>query len=136
MLWPDLSYAEEVSHPFTRERPSDTNEFNEDLHRHYRTLIRMRREHPALSIGGTRTIITDDANDIYAYLRSNEKEQILVVLNNSSSARSLTLPEGDPVATMSWAPLFASPGASVGENNALALPPKSGLVLLAGKGMK
>ncbi len=132
MLWPDMQYADEVSHPFGKSRPADTNTFNKDLFQYYRSLIHLRQEHRALSLGESRTIITDDERDIYSFLRTHNGEEILVVLNNNTTLQNITIPSGDPVSSKDWATLFASPGVQTRDGGrSFTIPPKSGLVLKA-----
>jgi glycosidase len=134
MLWPDMVYDNEASHPFGKPRPNDINVFNRELFDHYRTLIHLRREHPVLALGTNRTVITDDGRDVYAFLRSDKENRILVVLNNHTGGQEVVLPGSDPVASEKWEALFASPGTSVGKGGtSFTLPAKSGIILM-GKG--
>jgi glycosidase len=58
---------------------------------YYQGLIRLRREHSALSTGSFRTLFTDDARDLWAFLREDEHEQVLVLLNASGRDQLATL---------------------------------------------
>jgi glycosidase len=80
MLWKDLGrYAD------------PGNVVMEEHLAYYKTLIRLRREHSALSTGSFRTLLTDDARDLWAFLREDEHEQVLVLLNASGRDQLLTL---------------------------------------------
>jgi glycosidase len=132
MLWRDLRYDSEASHPFGKPRPADTNVFNKELFEHYQALIHLRKQHTALSLGEIRPIITNDERDIYSFLRHYEKDQILVVINNNTVGQEIALPEADPVASLKWETLFASQGVTVTEHGRLfTIPPKSGIILKA-----
>lgn len=91
MLWPDMDYDDEISHPFGKKRPRDTNEFNRDLYNYYKRLIHIRGGQPALMLGDFKTIITDDEKDIYAFERSYNGDVVVVVLNNSKESYELSL---------------------------------------------
>lgn len=134
MLWPDMEYAVEASHPFGKSRPADENRFNEDLFAHYQTLINLRRDHRTLSLGDFRIVLTDDERDLIAFVRSHETEKIMVVINNDSrETHALTLPETDPAAQEQWSLLFASEGAQmVSGGTRYILPGKTGMILRSG----
>ncbi|MDH4071067.1 MAG: glycoside hydrolase family 13 protein, partial [Ignavibacteria bacterium] len=134
MLWPDMVYDVEKSHPFGKVRPADENKFNEDLFAHYSALINLRRGYPALSLGDFRTILTDDERDLYAFVRAYGDQQVLVVINNDDIAtHSFSLPAGDPAAAMTWTPLFVTQGGQVvSDGTRYILPQKTGAVLLGG----
>lgn len=62
---------------------------------HYRSLIRLRSAHPALQTG-TYTPVESGARAVYSFLRENEQETLLVLVNLSGAAVSdyqLTLDE-------------------------------------------
>jgi len=48
--------------------------------------------HPALRTGTFQTLLTDDAADVWAFLRRDADEQLLVVLNASTAARRVAIP--------------------------------------------
>ncbi|MCX6136039.1 MAG: alpha-glucosidase C-terminal domain-containing protein [Ignavibacteriales bacterium] len=54
-----------------------------------RTIIRMRNRHSALRYGDFLTLIAD--NSIYAYLRSDMNERLLVLLNKDETSRTISL---------------------------------------------
>jgi glycosidase len=58
-----------------------------------RTLLRLRREHPALSSGHLWHLFSD--NQSYVFLRQTEEEHILVIFNNAKEQRSLAIPDAD-----------------------------------------
>ncbi|MET0180589.1 MAG: alpha-amylase family glycosyl hydrolase, partial [Novosphingobium sp.] len=62
----------------------------------YRTLLRLRRTHDALSIGEFAMVEADD--DVLAYERRHGGERLMVVLNLGKRARPLPLPEGCAIA--------------------------------------
>ncbi|MCI0574773.1 MAG: DUF3459 domain-containing protein [Chloroflexi bacterium] len=60
------------------------------LHAYYRWLIHFRRHHPALWRGRRQTVYLDEAAGVYAYLRQDERECILIALNLSDHERSFS----------------------------------------------
>lgn len=93
MLWPDLAYADEVYGPdaHTTHAP-DRVEIRRDLWEHYRKLIAIRRAHPALLHGDYRTLVADDARDVFAFERNGDGDQVVVAFNNSAAPLTQTLP--------------------------------------------
>ena len=82
MLWKDLE-------------PYDKPEENAVMDDHltfYKKAIALRNEHPALQTGSFESLLTDDAADVWVYLRSNDSEHVLVVLNASDSAHEVKIP--------------------------------------------
>jgi len=90
MIWPDLKYAPERYRPdgTVRDRP-DRVRFDRDLHAHYRQLARLRNVHPALQLGDYRTLLADGPR--FAFARSTDDEQVVVVLNNSPGPQAVSL---------------------------------------------
>ena len=57
----------------------------------FKELIAMRKQHSALRNGNYKTLMTDDANNIYAFLRENEEEKVLIAINNSNEEQTIRL---------------------------------------------
>jgi glycosidase len=92
MVWDDLQYQPEACLPdgTTRATP-DTVEVNIDLRQTYKGLIRIRHQYPALSLGDFQTLLTDDRNQIYAYLRHWEDQAMVIALNNTRQTQTVEL---------------------------------------------
>jgi len=58
----------------------------------YHKLIAMRNAYPALRTGSFMTLLTDDANKVYAFGRMDQKNRIAVILNQESVSHSVTIP--------------------------------------------
>ena len=100
MVWPDLTYEPEVVLPDGRKRETAVPvQFNHDLHNHYRRLIALRNSSPALQRGRFTTRLTDDTRQLFAFEREHESESVIVMLNRSSEAQSMTL---DSVGNGRW----------------------------------
>ena len=83
MLWKDL---EPYGQPGENAVMQDHLDF-------YRGVIALRNAHPALRTGSFRTVLTDDAKDVWVFLREGAGEQVLVALNASDKPAEITLPE-------------------------------------------
>jgi neopullulanase len=59
----------------------------QDIFLYVQTLLRLRREHPALNSGRLWHLFSDEAS--YAFLRETEDERLLVVFHNSGQPREL-----------------------------------------------
>ena len=92
MLWPDITYSDEVYNPDGSKRTPDKVEINNDLRAHYKKLIRIRNDHPALQMGTFSPLIKDDQNDIYIFERKYKDDIVWVFINNSMDAVDIPLP--------------------------------------------
>ena len=95
MLWKDLEPYDEPG-----------MEVMDEQLEHYRAIVALRNAHPALRTGSIRTILTDDELDVMAFIRENDEEEILVVLNASPDEATVTVPvDGD-----GWTTAFGDSG--------------------------
>jgi glycosidase len=93
MVWQDLSYENERSHPLSgKTRTDDEVRFDKELYEYYKKLVRMRNHNEALRRGDFSMVLCDDSKNIYAFKRSFGKNEVIVVLNNSGMKRSLEIP--------------------------------------------
>lgn len=93
MVWPDLEYGDEAFLPDgrKRERP-DSVGFDRDMFDHYKKLIHIRNDNPALQQGNFQTLITDDEKNLYVFSRNYKDETVIVVINNSQNFQTVKLP--------------------------------------------
>ena len=95
MLWEDLLPYED---------PQET--IDPSTLAHYRAVIGLRRAHPALRTGSFRTVLTDDAQDTWVFVRSGGGEEVLVALCASERPATVDLTSlGD-----GWEDAFGTPG--------------------------
>lgn len=94
---PSIYYGDEIgmtggNDPDNR-RPFDWNEsqWNLGVLNLYRTLIALRTHLSALRDGTFQTLLTDDANDVYAYGRADATSQAAIALNDGANAANETL---------------------------------------------
>ncbi|MCC6395399.1 MAG: alpha-glucosidase C-terminal domain-containing protein, partial [Bacteroidetes bacterium] len=91
MVWPEMAYDSEITHPLGKSRPRDIVAFDSTLHAEYRALMRMRTAERALRRGAYRLVSAYDAQDAFVFERSAGAERILVVINNGDRS-TLTIP--------------------------------------------
>ena len=80
MIWEDIQYED-----------SDVS-INSDLFDFYKKAISIRRNNVSLNIGDFQTLITNDSENLYAFMRSFAKQKIVVVINNSDRDKVIQLP--------------------------------------------
>jgi glycosidase len=127
MVWPDLSYDNEQTHPFPgRTRSNDRIAFDGDLMGYYRSLVHIRIGHEALRRGSFTTLLADDALAMYAFQRRTPLQSIVVIINNSEARQEATLAaEGTFRDAVSQ-----TQHKSVGGTLKVSLEGKSGLILV------
>lgn len=91
MIWDDLTYEAEQSHPLNKVRPADEVFFDKDLLIYHQRLVSMRRSNPSLTYGTLKFIQTDDENNIVVYTREYNDEHIIVCINNSDQPQRVFL---------------------------------------------
>jgi glycosidase len=82
MLWKDLE-------PYGQPGENAVMESQLDF---YRRAIALRNAHPALRTGSFTTVLTDDVQDCWVFLRELGGEQVLVALNAGDKPATLQLP--------------------------------------------
>jgi glycosidase len=92
MVWPEMTFADEATHPLGLPRPRDPVAFDHDLFAWYRTLAHLRQAHPALQRGTFTPILADDARRMLAYERAFGDDRVWVAFNLGATAYTVTLP--------------------------------------------
>jgi glycosidase len=93
MVWSDLRYDDETTHPFSRPRHRDRVTPDTALFRVYRQLIALRKRHLRLFADGTMTwLLTDDARGLLAYERVLGDQRMIIAFNISKSAQAISIP--------------------------------------------
>jgi glycosidase len=142
---PELYYGDEIAMPGGRD-PDNRHDFpggwpgdpknaftaegrtpeQQDVFTYVQTLLRLRREHPALQGGRLWHFFSDDT--AYVFLRETEEERVLVAFNNSAEPRGLSIPLRDTPAqgTAGFTEVLGQAKADVAGNEArVAMPAKS-----------
>lgn len=90
MIWPDIEYEDEIYLPDGGKRSPDKVAVNADLLSHYRALIRIRNENPALQLGDFKPVLIDDKRQLYGYRRKYRGNEVLVILNNAPRQQTIS----------------------------------------------
>ena len=91
MVWPELNYESETSHPMGKDRPKDKVYFDRQLFGWYRKIITIRKENPALSIGRIDFFHIDNEMNVLGYKRSYQDQSLYIVLNNNNVSKVVRL---------------------------------------------
>ncbi len=95
MLWKDLE-------PYAKPQ---ANHVDDEQLAWYRAVIALRQRFEALRIGSLHTLLVDDAQDVWVFLRETKDSRLIVALNASEREATVTLPiEG----TSAWREVFSS----------------------------
>jgi glycosidase len=116
-------WAGDTKNAFTAE---GRNAEQQELFTYVQTLLRLRREHPALQSGKLWHLFSDET--AYAFLRETEEERVLVVFNNSAETRELKIPLHDTTAqgATGFTPVFGRAKAELSRGEArIAAPAES-----------
>jgi len=138
---PAIYYGDEVGmegeHIPDNRRPMDWDPPAEGrvLREYVRALIRLRREQVALRRGDWVTLLTDDRQNVYAYLRQQGNQQVVIAINNGEQAATVQLRV--PGTRRAFQVLLCTGGQSMSQRLTadregrltLRLPPMTGWVL-------
>ena len=128
MVWDDMVYEDEETLPDgSRRKTGDKVAVNRELLAHYKQLIALRNELPALRTGSFEPILIDDDKQLYGFKRALEGEEVIVVLNNSEESQEAALP-----ARGAWEDRLSGKVVGKAEVDGLkvALPPRGAAVLV------
>jgi glycosidase len=89
MLWADLRYEDEASHPLGQGRRRDPVRADAELLRYYQTLGKARASLAALRRGSVENVLTDDARRVFAFARATDEERVVAIFNASDKEQSL-----------------------------------------------
>jgi glycosidase len=128
MVWDDMVYEAEETLPDGSTKPvPDKVEVNDKLLDHYRKLIGLRNELPALRTGSFETVLIDDEKQLYGFKRVLDGQEIIVVLNNSDAEQATSVKGAG-----NWTDKLSGSEVLSGEGGKLqvTLPPKSAAILV------
>ena len=93
MLWPDLVYDDEVSHPLKgHTRPVDKVAFDHDLFEYYKEMIQLHHEHAVLMEGDFAVCDKAVSHDVIAFTRYLNNQQAVCIFNRSDSPVDVKIP--------------------------------------------
>jgi len=85
MVWKELKYETETTHPFGLPRPADEVKFDESIFKWYQKMASIRRENKVLSLGEIKFYVFDEAKKILGYTRELDGKKLFVIVNNNPS---------------------------------------------------
>lgn len=91
LVWADLTYEDEVTHPYGAPRKRDAVAPDTTLFRFYQQLIALRKANPVLVHGGFTVLLTDDVRGVLAYQRTLDAAKTVVAFNKSPFPQTLTI---------------------------------------------
>jgi cyclomaltodextrinase / maltogenic alpha-amylase / neopullulanase len=92
MVWEDLVYQNERTHPVPgKSRSDDPVKFDSELFQYYKKVVGIRNQNVALQRGDFSTILVDDAKNVYAFKRSTPDNEVIVVINNGDNKETAVL---------------------------------------------
>lgn len=92
MVWNDKKYEPETNNPDQTKHNRDKVVFNKDLFNWYKKFIYLRNQYQAIKAGNYTTLLTYDAQKVYAFSRKLGNEEVIVVINRGNEAVHFTLP--------------------------------------------
>jgi glycosidase len=96
MVWADLTYEDEVTHPFGKTRRRDRLAPDTALLGVYKDLIALRKRHLRLFVDGSvEWLLTDDAQKLVVYRRTLGDEQAIIAFNASDEPHEIAVPADD-----------------------------------------
>ncbi|MDZ7312124.1 MAG: glycoside hydrolase family 13 protein [candidate division KSB1 bacterium] len=93
MVWPDLVYEPEKSHPLGKLRPEDSVAFDTELFAYYKTLTAIRRENSAIRRGNYNYMEVSPSPEVFAFIRHDDRQSILCIFNRAATPAEVKLPE-------------------------------------------
>jgi len=126
VVWGDLTYDDEITHPFGRQRNRDRVAPDTALFRVYRDLVALRKRYLRLLVDGTlHWRVTDDARGLLAYERVLDDQRAIVAFNVSDAPHEISV-----TATGTYRQAFPAGSATVEAGGTLTaeLPPRSAKV--------
>lgn len=123
MIWDDMTYEDEVYSVDGSIHNPDEVAVNNVLFQHYKKLIAIRSNNPALQMGTYKTLFTDDEKGVLIFERTYNGENLIVVINNSNSEYDVDVAE---LSQDCFTDLISG---KVFENNQIIVAKKWGLVL-------
>jgi glycosidase len=91
MVWKELTYKTETTHPFGKPRPADEVKFDQPLFNWYKNLVGIRKANKTLSLGEIEFDAVDSTQRILAYKRVWQKESVVIIINNNPHKAGIEL---------------------------------------------
>jgi len=88
MIWSDIKYENETTHPLGIARKTDIVKADIDLFNFYKKLIEIRKNNPVFVYGNIEYQI-DDKENTFAYIRKLNKTEAIVIFNKSDQIKTI-----------------------------------------------
>lgn len=92
MAWEDLKFDPQATDPRGETREPDDVNFDKELFAFYKSVVHLRTGSAALRRGSFTVLPTEDASDVFAFVRKMDQESKLVIFNRNENAQTLSLP--------------------------------------------
>lgn len=89
MIWAGKKYDDETYNPDQTRHDPDMVAFNPDLFNWYKRFISLRKQYKSIRLGNYTTLLTDDAQKLYAFSRKYDNEEIIVIVNRGDQPVSI-----------------------------------------------
>lgn len=90
MVWPEKKYDSETFNPDQTTHDPDAVVFNSDLFNWYKKFAALRKQYISIRLGDYSTLLTDDAQKLYAFSRKYGQEEVIVIVNRGNKATTFT----------------------------------------------
>jgi glycosidase len=127
MLWPDLQYDHEQSHPFNQPRPTNPVQIDQDLLAFYRHWISLRHEMEVLRRGSFNLLLTDDTRRLLAFERALDQHHLIAVFNAGSQTQHVTTKQLGTNPRLTWKLGLTKPTTLT--TTPIPVPPHSHIIL-------
>jgi glycosidase len=89
MLWADKKYDAETYNPDQTKHGEDEVASNSELFNWYKKFIALRNKYKSIRLGTYSSLLTDNAQKIYAFSRKYANEEVIVIVNRGNQSVSL-----------------------------------------------
>jgi glycosidase len=89
MVWSELEYEPEVSHPFGKQRQKDEVKFEKDIFEWYKKMIEIRRQNHPSTLGDIDFFLVDNSKGTLGYKRTYQDQSLFVILNNRNVLQTI-----------------------------------------------
>lgn len=93
LIWPDLQFDPETTHPNNLMRPTDSVSFDHQLFTYYQKLVTMRQKFEVFRYGGLEFVPPTEDLNVLAYKRFTGKEYAYVFFNLTDQLLRIPVPE-------------------------------------------
>ncbi|MBK8625619.1 MAG: glycoside hydrolase family 13 protein [Saprospiraceae bacterium] len=125
LIWPDIKFDKESQSDFSSYKYEEDIAFDQDMFDYYKSLIILRKSHPAFIYGTYRIIDVSKGKNVLAYYRIQNAEKFIVVFNNNAEVNEINLPEASENCKI----VFQYGKDAISLNQTMILKPFSALVL-------